>query len=947
MSVAIACPTFIPSTDECLEVLHSITVRIEGGDTKSDTEEFRALLDQAILDRDLQTFLDQINSASVVYIVTGLTPPEIEDTPRPVEAVSPAPVNPPEEAPGTNERQECIFVDFELDIIQCTCREGWTGENGCFDDIRECDDGPCDFPGGFCVERSGDQGQYACGCEPGWEPSGESNSHGPTSCRLVNPCEDNPCHADASCTTLEALDDFSCTCNDGFEGDGFQCDRVDEQSSTVPVAAPPQVDPEPENPDQIISMCATVTCPDHNVCTDTTLGAACSCETGFEGGNSGRSACTDVNECCEGCNSGCDEFADCSNIPGSFFCVCQKGYVDTPGSPKQGTSCIPLNECSRSELNTCDLGTQVCLDRRPPENGSGDGFECVPITPAPTSPPTEQPVEEVIPPPPPPPPPLPPPPCAAIGSSCVSLACCDINAECLDDTCCVADGFSGCGTDGRNCCNTPDFNCQSDNCMACILTGGGTCTSSTDCCDASAVCEGGTCCISDGSSGCEGDDLNCCNSPSATCNSITDICQTACAAVGSGCGAGGDCCDSNASCIAGTCCIADRDTGCTTQTDCCNFGSDSFCDASNTCLPCVILGDISCGIDGDCCDSNASCNSGTCCITDGANGCTVDDQCCNFGGGSFCNFSGTCQPCLALGDTSCDVDGDCCDDAASCILNTCCLAAIVSGCTVDTDCCGGSASFCDGLNICQPCVLNDAGANSCTSSDECCDDTSRCNTGNSECVICIPLGSSSSCSEFDPCCSGTCGGASNRCCIENGNLGCGTDSALCCSAPDATCVSDMCVACLATGGSTCASATDCCDTNASCVSGTCCIATGDSSCASAGDCCESNALCDAVSGTCCIANGDPGCASDIDCCGGGISSRCEIFSSTATCEVCVAVGDSCVSSLECCGFPSSARCDSASGQCQECIANNEGSCGTVPCCFLGCNPGTNICDFPA
>lgn len=32
-----------------------------------------------------------------------------------------------------------------------------------------------------------------------------------------------------------------------------------------------------------------------------------------------------------------DQFADCSNIPGSFFWVCQNRYVGAPGSPKPGT----------------------------------------------------------------------------------------------------------------------------------------------------------------------------------------------------------------------------------------------------------------------------------------------------------------------------------------------------------------------------------------------------------------------------------------------------------------------------------------------------------------------------------------------------------------------------------------------------------------------------------
>jgi hypothetical protein len=52
------------------------------------------------------------------------------------------------------------------------------------------------------------------GCDPGFEPS-------PEGCVDVNECTAIPCSADATCANTEG--GFTCTCNEGFEGDGTEC----------------------------------------------------------------------------------------------------------------------------------------------------------------------------------------------------------------------------------------------------------------------------------------------------------------------------------------------------------------------------------------------------------------------------------------------------------------------------------------------------------------------------------------------------------------------------------------------------------------------------------------------------------------------------------------------------------------------------------------------------
>ena len=37
----------------------------------------------------------------------------------------------------------------------------------------------------------------------------------------INECATNPCHAEATCT--DTVGSFTCACNQGYAGNGFQC----------------------------------------------------------------------------------------------------------------------------------------------------------------------------------------------------------------------------------------------------------------------------------------------------------------------------------------------------------------------------------------------------------------------------------------------------------------------------------------------------------------------------------------------------------------------------------------------------------------------------------------------------------------------------------------------------------------------------------------------------
>ncbi|CAG5131826.1 unnamed protein product, partial [Candidula unifasciata] len=81
---------------------------------------------------------------------------------------------------------------------------------------------------------------------------------------------------------------------------------------------------------------------------------------------------------CAGWNS-CPHTATCVNTPGSYYCTCNSGYLQT--GP---TSCQDINECANSNLSNCDTnahcenldGAYRCICNR---GFQGDGHSCAPV----------------------------------------------------------------------------------------------------------------------------------------------------------------------------------------------------------------------------------------------------------------------------------------------------------------------------------------------------------------------------------------------------------------------------------------------------------------------------------------------------------------------------------------------------------------------------------------
>ncbi|KAG7477060.1 hypothetical protein MATL_G00089220 [Megalops atlanticus] len=161
---------------------------------------------------------------------------------------------------------------------------------------------------------------------------------------IVKPrCGPGVCFRDDMC--FETADGVECgPCPDGYTGDGFSCDDVDE--------------------------CQFNPCFPGVQCVNTAPGFRCeACPLGYTGqilegvgityAQTHKQACNDVDECKRPDNGGCTSNSICHNSVGSYHCgSCKEGYV---GDQVKG--CKPERSCGNSLLNPCDVNAECKVER--------------------------------------------------------------------------------------------------------------------------------------------------------------------------------------------------------------------------------------------------------------------------------------------------------------------------------------------------------------------------------------------------------------------------------------------------------------------------------------------------------------------------------------------------------------------------------------------------------
>ena len=174
------------------------------------------------------------------------------------------------------------------------------------------------------------------------------------------------CSAFATCLAVPLADSddrgYVCECNQGWSGNGFTCDNVDEcQLRETAKHGRKKHEKKHEHNHRCGRKGAT--------CVDTMGSFYCICDVGYDKQRP-DAACTDIDECLKGTHN-CGADANCLNAPGSFSCRCPMGFNGDgvtgeckpfcgSAAPAQRVDCFPEGN---SSVSVCE-SRGCCFDAK-------------------------------------------------------------------------------------------------------------------------------------------------------------------------------------------------------------------------------------------------------------------------------------------------------------------------------------------------------------------------------------------------------------------------------------------------------------------------------------------------------------------------------------------------------------------------------------------------------
>ncbi|XP_062891655.1 adhesion G protein-coupled receptor E5-like isoform X2 [Mobula hypostoma] len=234
------------------------------------------------------------------------------------------------------------------------CAHGYTlHENGTCVDEDECLAIPC---GPFEVCKN-TEGSFHCNCNEGFDviSNQKLNNETVTFCIDKDECLSNPCGDNAICHNTDGS--FYCVCDEGFYAESGDHMFTDPSQSSC----------------KDYNECYTspMICGKHASCYNTKGSFYCLCQTGFIQPSGERnftgygSRCEDVDECLL---KPCGSNATCYNTVGNYTCICNPGFISPSGGSRlqHGDVCIDVDECLLKPCGsnaTCynTVGNYTCI----------------------------------------------------------------------------------------------------------------------------------------------------------------------------------------------------------------------------------------------------------------------------------------------------------------------------------------------------------------------------------------------------------------------------------------------------------------------------------------------------------------------------------------------------------------------------------------------------------